>query len=88
VASEDAKYQYQRAYNLTKDLRDQLYVYSNEQLKQLQAQSVLMCVVFCAFFLLDWILISNSANVLPRLRITSHSSRLLPLTPLSRRSTD
>ncbi|KAJ3501674.1 hypothetical protein NLJ89_g9233 [Agrocybe chaxingu] len=37
----DAKYQYQRAMALSKTLGDNLYVYSNEQLKHLQAQSVL-----------------------------------------------
>ncbi|KAI0064245.1 hypothetical protein BV25DRAFT_1882239 [Artomyces pyxidatus] len=38
----DAKYQYQRAYALSLDLKDQLFYYSNEQLKQLQSQSVLV----------------------------------------------
>ena len=51
AASDEAKYQYQRAYLLTKDLRDQLYVYSNEQLKQLQAQSVIMYVIMLRFSL-------------------------------------
>ena len=38
----DAKYQYQRALALSKSLGDNFYVYSNEQLKHLQAQSVLV----------------------------------------------
>lgn len=38
----DSKYQYQRAYNLSKNLKDQIYVYSNDQIKQLQTQSVLV----------------------------------------------
>ncbi|KAI0029234.1 hypothetical protein K488DRAFT_73136 [Vararia minispora EC-137] len=42
AASDEAKYQYQRAYLITKDLRDQLYVYSTEQLKQLEQQSVII----------------------------------------------
>ncbi|KAG5652376.1 hypothetical protein H0H81_005238 [Sphagnurus paluster] len=40
----DAKYQYQRALALSKTLKDNLYVYSNEQIKQLQAQNVLVYV--------------------------------------------
>ncbi|KAF5379015.1 hypothetical protein D9615_006050 [Tricholomella constricta] len=38
----DAKYQYQRALHLSKTLKDNIYVYSNEQLKQLQTQNVLV----------------------------------------------
>ncbi|KAI5895701.1 uncharacterized protein SCHCODRAFT_02620155 [Schizophyllum commune H4-8] len=38
----EAKYQYQRALALTKALTDHISVYSTEQLKQLQAQSVLV----------------------------------------------
>ncbi|KAH0581338.1 hypothetical protein H2248_012430 [Termitomyces sp. 'cryptogamus'] len=38
----DAKYQYQRAISLSKTLKDNIYVYSNEQYKQLQAQNVLV----------------------------------------------
>ncbi|KZV70033.1 hypothetical protein PENSPDRAFT_461732 [Peniophora sp. CONT] len=41
-AEDSAKFQYQRALDLTKDIRSQLFVYSHEQLKQLQAQSVLI----------------------------------------------
>ncbi|KDQ58322.1 hypothetical protein JAAARDRAFT_128809 [Jaapia argillacea MUCL 33604] len=41
-STDAAQYQYQRAYCLTKNLRDTLYVYSNEQIKQLQSQSVLV----------------------------------------------
>ncbi|KAF4618483.1 hypothetical protein D9613_009746 [Agrocybe pediades] len=37
----DAQYQYQRALALSKTLRENLYEYSHEQLKHLQAQSVL-----------------------------------------------
>jgi hypothetical protein len=40
----DSKYQYQRALAISKNLKDNLYVYSNEQLKQIQAQSVLVYV--------------------------------------------
>ncbi|ETW77802.1 hypothetical protein HETIRDRAFT_453922 [Heterobasidion irregulare TC 32-1] len=42
TAADDAKYQYQRAYALSLDLKDQLYVYSNDQLAHLQAQSALV----------------------------------------------
>jgi hypothetical protein len=38
----DAKYQYQRALALSKTLSDNLYVYSNDQIKHLQAQSVMV----------------------------------------------
>jgi ABC-type arginine/histidine transport system permease subunit len=40
----DAQYQYQRALALPKALGENLYEYSNEQLKHLQAQSVLVYV--------------------------------------------
>jgi hypothetical protein len=40
--SADTKYQYQRALALSKTLGDNLYVYSNDQLKHLQAQSVIV----------------------------------------------
>ncbi|OBZ67702.1 Perilipin-2 [Grifola frondosa] len=42
AGSPDAKYQYQRAYILSKDLRDQLLTYSTEQINQIKAQSVLV----------------------------------------------
>ncbi|KAF8167765.1 hypothetical protein B0H34DRAFT_682965 [Crassisporium funariophilum] len=38
----DAKYQYQRGLALSKTLGENLYVYSNEQLKHLQAQSLIV----------------------------------------------
>ncbi|EGO03996.1 hypothetical protein SERLA73DRAFT_175713 [Serpula lacrymans var. lacrymans S7.3] len=38
----DSQYQYQRAYALSKHLKDNLYVFSQEHLKQLQSQSVLV----------------------------------------------
>ncbi|KAG6872493.1 hypothetical protein C0995_009355 [Termitomyces sp. Mi166 len=38
----DAKYQYQRAIALSKTLKDNIYVYSNEQFKQLQTQNALV----------------------------------------------
>ncbi|KAF8633132.1 hypothetical protein AX17_004633 [Amanita inopinata Kibby_2008] len=38
----ETKYQYQRALALSKTLKDNIYVYSNEQIKQMQAQSVLV----------------------------------------------
>ena len=41
----ESKYQYQRALALTKALTDHISVYSTEQLKQLQAQSVLVYVL-------------------------------------------
>lgn len=41
----NAKYQYQRALALSKNLKDQIYEYSNEQMKHLQAQSVLVYVL-------------------------------------------
>jgi hypothetical protein len=40
----DAQYQYQRAYALSRNLTENLYVYSNEQIKQIQAQNVLVYV--------------------------------------------
>ncbi|KAF9239789.1 hypothetical protein BU15DRAFT_46314 [Melanogaster broomeanus] len=40
--SSDCQYQYQRAYVLSKDLKDNLYVFSSEHLKQLQQQNVLV----------------------------------------------
>ncbi|KAG6818811.1 hypothetical protein H0H93_001416 [Arthromyces matolae] len=40
--SPDAKYQYQRAIALSKELKDNFFVYSNEQFKTLQAQNVLL----------------------------------------------
>ncbi|KAI0628605.1 lipid droplet-associated perilipin protein [Trametes polyzona] len=41
-AAEAAQYQYQRAYFLTKELRDQLLTYSTEQINQIKAQSALV----------------------------------------------
>jgi hypothetical protein len=41
---QDAKYQYQRAYALSMSLKDHLYGYSIEQLRQLQAHNVLVYV--------------------------------------------
>ena len=38
----DAKYQYQRALALSKTLGDNVYVYTNDQLKHMQAQSVMV----------------------------------------------
>ncbi|KAF8069071.1 lipid droplet-associated perilipin protein [Lyophyllum atratum] len=38
----DAKYQYQRAYNLSKCLKDNIYVYSNEQFHNLHDQNALI----------------------------------------------
>ncbi|KAI0765874.1 lipid droplet-associated perilipin protein [Trametes elegans] len=38
----EAQYQYQRAYFLTKELRDQLYTYSTEQINQIKTQNVLV----------------------------------------------
>ncbi|KAI0667254.1 lipid droplet-associated perilipin protein [Trametes maxima] len=38
----EPQYQYQRAYFLTKELRDQLYTYSTEQINQIKTQSVLV----------------------------------------------
>ncbi|KAL4072477.1 hypothetical protein V8B97DRAFT_2041112 [Scleroderma yunnanense] len=40
--SSECQYQYQRAYNLSMHLKDNLYVYSSEHLKQLQQQSILV----------------------------------------------
>ncbi|RPD60224.1 lipid droplet-associated perilipin protein [Lentinus tigrinus ALCF2SS1-7] len=38
----EAKYQYQRAYYLSKELRDQLYTYSTEQINQIKTQNVVL----------------------------------------------
>jgi hypothetical protein len=43
-ASPKADYQYQRALALSKSLTENIFVYSNEHLKELQAQSVLVYV--------------------------------------------
>jgi hypothetical protein len=40
----ETRYQYQRALALSKTLKDNIYVYSNEQFKQLQAQSAIVYV--------------------------------------------
>ncbi|KAF8137393.1 hypothetical protein EV363DRAFT_1293653 [Boletus edulis] len=40
--SSECQYQYQRAYAISKHLKDDLYVYSSEHLKQLQQQNVLV----------------------------------------------
>ncbi|KAG1846095.1 hypothetical protein DFJ58DRAFT_686696 [Suillus subalutaceus] len=40
--SSDSQYQYQRAINLSKHLKDNFYVYSSEHLKQVQLQNVLV----------------------------------------------
>jgi len=42
AANGEPKYQYQRALALSKDLKDSLYVKTNEQLKQLQTSNVLV----------------------------------------------
>jgi len=42
----ESKYQYQRAYALSRELKDQILVYSNSQLQQLQSSSVLVYVQF------------------------------------------
>ncbi|TFK58734.1 lipid droplet-associated perilipin protein, partial [Pluteus cervinus] len=41
-ANTDSKFQYQRALALSKDLKDHLYGYSNEQLRQIHAHSVIL----------------------------------------------
>ncbi|RDX51717.1 lipid droplet-associated perilipin protein [Lentinus brumalis] len=38
----EAKYQYQRAYKISKELRDQLYTYSSEQINQIKTQNVVL----------------------------------------------
>jgi hypothetical protein len=43
----DTKFQYQRAYALSRDLRDQLARYSAEQFKQIESQSALVYVNLC-----------------------------------------
>jgi len=43
-AETESKYQYQRAYALSRDLKDQILDYSNTQLHQLQSNSVLVYV--------------------------------------------
>ena len=40
------KYQYQRAYRLSVDLRDYMYGYTSEQIKQIQEHNVLVYVNF------------------------------------------
>ena len=39
-----AQFQYQRAYKLSVDLKDQLYVYTTEQIKQVQEHNVIVYV--------------------------------------------
>ena len=38
----DAKFQYQRAYYLSKELRDQILTYSTEQVNQIKTQNVVI----------------------------------------------
>lgn len=40
----EGKFQYQRAYALSRDLREQLARYSVDQFKQIESQSALVCV--------------------------------------------
>lgn len=42
----ESKYQYQRAYALSRELKDQILDYSNTQLQQLQNSSVLVYFQF------------------------------------------
>ena len=49
----ESKYQYQRAYALSRDLKDQILDYSNTQLHQLQNSSVLVYIGF-PFFLISY----------------------------------
>src|SRR5882762_8590013 len=49
--SSNSQYQYQRAYALSRNLTENIYVYSNEHLKQLQAQNVLVYVCLLSFIL-------------------------------------
>lgn len=53
-SSPKTEYQYQRALALSKSLTENLYAYSGEHFKELQAQSVLVYVLFffCAIFVL------------------------------------
>lgn len=39
----ESKFQYQRAYALSRDLREQLARYSVEQFKQIESQNALVC---------------------------------------------
>jgi hypothetical protein len=41
-SAEAKKYQYQRALDLSRNLRNSLFVYSNEHIKQMQDQSVVV----------------------------------------------
>ena len=42
VEAPETKYQYQRAYYLSRDFSDQLLTYSTEQINQIKAQSVVL----------------------------------------------
>ena len=72
----ESKYQYQRAYALSRELKDQILDYSNTQLQQLQNSSVLVYIQF-SVSQLSCLLTTSSVpgNVQPRLRRTSKMPR-------------
>jgi hypothetical protein len=86
-SSPDAQYQYQRALALSKTLKDNVYEYTTEQLKHIQAQSVIM-YVFTESYPLSWLLIillhhsqrasetAQSINALASSSFTSAQSRV------------
>jgi hypothetical protein len=78
----ESKYQIQRAYALSRGLKDQILDYSNSQLQQLQSNSVLVYVQF--YFSAFCLLISPciQGNVPPRQRRTSKTSRPRQSSPL------
>ena len=70
----ESKYQYQRAYALSRDLKDQILDYSNTQLQQLQSSSILVFVWFLRNFSLILINSYLPGNAQLRLRRASKSS--------------
>lgn len=74
----EAQYQYQRAFALSKDFREQLYYYSSDQLKQIEKQSVLVYVSRSTHFCPQLTYSRHLANVLRAPR-TASAMRLLRL---------
>ena len=81
----ESKYQYQRAYALSRELKDQLLDYSSSQLQQLQNSSVLVYVRLSssAFCLLTSP--CTAGNVPPRPQRTSRMSHPRQSSPLRRK---
>ncbi|KAF7986386.1 hypothetical protein HWV62_35422 [Athelia sp. TMB] len=69
----EAQYQYQRAYALSRNLTENLYVYSNENLKQLQAQSAIVQRATATAHTITDLATSSLANAQTRIHTLSDS---------------